>query len=193
MADRHGRDAVVMSGSRGRSVSGYDDQLTENPSRSDSLLRMVLLVLILVPIGAGSALVWRWYGSEAFSTAISISEAALQANASATSAAALNAEQKIDRLAREVEALKQGVDQIGALQRQLAQSLAAVAAGQDEIRQQVRRQSDATHWLSDPGAFGALAALQRPAPRNVRTPAHAARQRPAPNANPAPAANPGPR
>lgn len=155
-------------------MSYCDDHEAANyPSEPRCGIRKTILTaLVLMAVGSGLAVIWHNYGADMTKAGLlpSFQSAALKAKPSATPqqtaqpAAASQktaqpaasarpepaAEQKIQQLANDVAALRQGLDRIDATQRQMAQVLTALTAN---AQRPAPPQPDVTSSIGDRSAL----------------------------------------
>jgi len=145
---------------------GEDTAALARARRRRTGARLSMLVALILGLGAIGALAFAW------SNADGRLRFDLQTAATAPkSAQRTSAEEEVERLRGQIETLKEDVEQLTEAQRQAAHTIAAVKAGEQELR----RQAPAPYWYSNPAALdpglakGAHWAGPAPVPRRPPT------------------------
>ena len=141
---------------------GEDTAAVARARRRRTGARILMLAVLVVGLGAIGALAFAW--SNADGRLRFELQSATTALKSAQRAAA---EEEVERLRGQVDALKEDVEQLTEAQRQAAHTIAAVKAAEQELR----RQAPPPYWYSNPAALdpglakGAQWARAAPVPR----------------------------
>jgi len=141
---------------------GEDTAAVARARRRRTSARILMLAALVVGLGAIGVLAFAW--SNADGRLRFELQSATTAPKSAQRAAA---EEEVERLRGQVDALKEDVEQLTEAQRQAAHTIAAVKAGEQELR----RQAPPPYWYSNPAALdpglakGAQWAGAAPVPR----------------------------
>src|SRR5262245_36918215 len=148
---------------------GEDAAAARRARRRRIIARLFLLAGIAVGLGAIGALAFAWSNADGRLRLELQSAAPKNAQRAAM-------EEEIDRLRRQIEALKNEVKDLAEAQHQAAYTIAAMKAAEQELR----RQAPALYWYSNPAALDPAIARTanaapwrqrpagRPAPREPR-------------------------
>jgi hypothetical protein len=126
--------------------------------------RLLMLAGVALGLGAIGALAYAWSNADG-RLRFELQSAAIPPKNAQRAAA----EEEIERLRRQVEALRDDVKELTEAQRQAAYTIATVKAAEQELR----RHAPGPYWYSNPEALnpviarGALAAAAAPLPRRA--------------------------
>jgi hypothetical protein len=130
---------------------GEDPVAVRHARRSRTSARLVMLAGLVLGLGAIGALAFAWSKADG-RLRIELQSAATSPKNTQRAAA----EEEIERLRREVDALKSEVNELTEAQRQAAHTIATVKAAEQELR----RNAPAPYWYSNLEALGP--AIPRP-------------------------------
>jgi hypothetical protein len=123
---------------------GEDAVAVVRARRHRTIARLLMLATVALGLGAIGALAFAWSNADG-RLRFELQSAAI-APKSAQRAAP---EEEVERLRREIDALKEDVKELTEAQRQAAHTIAAVKAAEQELR----RQAPAPYWYSNPEAL----------------------------------------
>jgi hypothetical protein len=161
---------------------GEDAAAVLRARRRRTKARLAMLAAVALGLGAIGALAFAWSNADG-RLRFELQSAATPPKSVQRAAA----EEEIDRLRGEIEALKKDVNELMEAQRQAAHTIAAVKAAEQELR----RQAPAPYWYSNPEALNPTIAREpqsaaaAPLPRRppaARAPSREPRDTPLPSA-----------